>query len=215
MGRERVHHVNNITHSILTWLIFNCGGFLPKTVFKIRKFIKIQKFDLTEGEIFFFSENICAGFEKNSEQNVRPGLCGRDCESKRPIDLGRVLKAPFVVHTNHKIIQRCRVHASYTTGTFDITYGNFWKFHLDRIWETSLQKTSRDHKFCYNYIFLFSESHLLHQCLNLSLRQCTWLVFHYIISASVKIYSDHTVSHLYSRSRSIYSGFNTLTVIWG
>ena len=26
-------------------------------------------------------------------------------------------------------------------------------------------------------IFLFSKSHLLHQCLNLSLRQCTWLVY--------------------------------------
>ena len=24
---ERLHHVSNITHSILSWLIFNCGGF--------------------------------------------------------------------------------------------------------------------------------------------------------------------------------------------
>ena len=24
---EKLHHVSNITHSILSWLIFNCGGF--------------------------------------------------------------------------------------------------------------------------------------------------------------------------------------------
>ena len=36
-----------------------------------------------------------------------------------------------------------------------IIYGQFCKFYLDKI---SLQNTSKDHKVCYNYIFLYSLS---------------------------------------------------------
>ena len=78
---EKLHHVSNITHSILSWLIFNCGGFCTENWWHVSNGKKSSWNSWKFSERSFRGRNV---FFEILHVIWTSGMCGRDFDSERP-----------------------------------------------------------------------------------------------------------------------------------